>query len=152
MDGRHARLRERPAPGEVPVVATPAEAPPATARRLTTAWAAVLGVGWPLALMIGVALEPAPADPDAPVPIVIELASFALFVALVTTAVTAARRHPLAAWAGIATGLLAMAFSVMCPVSGHHAFGLWWVAQLGVVVAMLGASVAALGPRSLGAD
>jgi hypothetical protein len=39
-------------------------------------------------------------------------------------------------------------FVVACPVSGHHAFGLWWYAELAVVVGMLGVSLAALGGRA----
>jgi hypothetical protein len=39
-------------------------------------------------------------------------------------------------------------FSVACPVSGHHALGLWWVAQMAVTTAMLAVCVAALGRRA----
>jgi hypothetical protein len=178
MDGRRARLIDRPvldnlpaltapapAPGSPPVpeaaapppsapAAEPARAPeptrPARRRggRLTRGWAAALGLGWPLVLAIGIALEPAAAEPEAATPLIAELGSSVLFAALVATVVAATRRHPVAAVAAVVTGLVTAAFSVTCPVSGHHAFWLWWVGQLGVTMAMLGVSVAALGPRS----
>jgi hypothetical protein len=150
MDGRRARLVDRPVLDNLPTVTTSAAAEPThhTERRLTTGWAAILGVGWPVALMIGFALEPTPAHPHAPVPLLVELGSHVLVVALLATAVTAARRHPVAAVMGVVTGLVAVAFSVTCPVSGHHGFGLWWVAQLAVMLTMLATSVAALRPHS----
>jgi hypothetical protein len=58
-------------------------------------------------------------------------------------------RHRAAAVAGVVTGLLSTTFVVACPVSGHHAFGLWWIAQLGLVGGMLAVSLVALG-RSAG--
>jgi hypothetical protein len=149
MDGRRARLLDRPVLDHLPTLTTPATKPAHhRGRQLTTGWAAILGLGWPLGFIIGAVLEPAPVDPEAAVPVLVELASLALFIALVTTAITAARRHPAAAPAGVVTGLFAVAFSVTCPLSGHHAFGLWWIAQLGVMVTMLAMSIAALGHRS----
>jgi hypothetical protein len=149
MDGRRARLIERPVLDKLPTVTRSATKPAHPAgRQLTTRWAAILGVGWPLALMIAVALEPTPAEPEAAVPLLVELASVGLYAALLTTAVMAARRLPAAPQAGVVTGLIAVAFSITCPLSGHHAFGLWWIGQLGVIVTMLGISLAALGRRS----
>ena len=59
----------------------------------------------------------------------VELASLALFVALVGTAIAAGVRHRAAAVGGVVTGVLTAAFSITCPVSGHHAIGLWWFAS-----------------------
>jgi hypothetical protein len=140
MDGQPSRLASRPG-GRVPT------SQPATSL-LPVRWAAALGAGWPLAIIAAMALEPVPADPDAPVPLIIELGGLALFLGLVTTAVAAGVRHRGAAVAGVITGLLATTFTVTCPVSGHHAFGLRWVAQLGVVTTMLAASLVALGRSS----
>ena len=81
-------------------------------------------------------------------PVIVSLASLALFVALVATAVAAGNRRPLAAVAGVVTGLIALGFTVTCPVSGHHTLGAWWYGQLGLTLAMLGVSVAALGRRA----
>jgi hypothetical protein len=44
----------------------------------------------------------------------------------------------------VAAGLLVFS-TVMCPVSGHHAIGAWWVLQLGCGLGLLTAS--ALGLR-----
>jgi hypothetical protein len=148
MDGQRARLVTRTL-DRVPTIrrVTPDRSRPAS-DRLAPTWAAILGFGWPLATVVSIALEPAPADPEATVPIVVSLASLALFVALVATAVAAGNRHPAAAVAGVVTGLIALGFTVTCPVSGHHTFGAWWYGQLGLTLAMLGASVAALGRRA----
>ena len=158
MDGQRARLAARrfdrastippaaaPAP-ERPERAGAATRPPRTPEPglLSTRWAGAIGIGWPLAIVASIALEPLPADPDAPVPLLVELASLGLFVALVGTAIAAGMRHRAAAVGGVATGLLATTFSITCPVSGHHAIGLWWFAQLGIVTAMLAVSAAAL--------
>src|SRR6266545_6072577 len=148
MDGRRARLID-PSANSLPTLTR--SSTPATShsgRWLATGWAALLGVGWPLAFMISMALEPAPANPDAAPPVLIELASSALYAALLITVIAAIRRHPGAARAGVVTGLIAVAFTVTCPLSGHHMFGLWWIGQLSVMTMMLGISVAALGPRS----
>ena len=126
----------RPAPTPRPRSEAPDELP--------SRWAAALGVGWPLAFMAYIALQPAPADPDAPVPALIELASLGLYFALVSTAIAAGIRHRGAAVGGLVTGLLAITFTVTCPVSGHHTLGLWWFAQLSVVTVMLALSAVAL--------
>lgn len=148
MDGQRARLVTR----TLDRVPTIRRAVPVTGRaapgRLTPTWAGILGFGWPLAIVIGMALEPAPADPEAAVPVVVTLASLGLFAALVATAVAAGNRHPSAAAGGVATGLIALGFTVSCPLSGHHTFGAWWFGELGLTLAMLAVSVAALGGRA----
>jgi hypothetical protein len=148
MDGRRAHPasdRMDRAPTIPPAVPhDQREHRPGGSAALTAGWAAALGVGWPLAMTLAIALEPAPADPTATVPAIVEVASLGLFLALVGTAVAAGLRHPAAAVTGLVTGLLATTFSITCPVSGHHAFGAWWVAQLGVVTTMLAVSTAAL--------
>jgi hypothetical protein len=126
--------------------ATP-QSPPVSGQ-LAPVWAGILGFGWPLALVIGGALQPAPAHPEAPVPVLVLLPELALFAALVATAVAAGNRHPSAAIAGVVTGILALAFTVMCPVTGHHTFGAWWFGEMALTLAMLGISLAALGRRA----
>jgi hypothetical protein len=148
MDGQRARLVTRTL-DRVPTIRR--EAPVRTRHapgRLTPTWAGILGFGWPLAVVVSMALEPAPADPEAAVPVVVVLASLGLFAALVATAAAAGNRHPSAAVAGVITGLIALGFTVTCPVSGHHTFGAWWFAQMGVTLAMLAVSAAALGGRA----
>jgi hypothetical protein len=148
MDGRRARLIG-PALDRVPRLtrSRPAQAPAATGE-LKTAWAALLGVGWPVVFVLATAIEPAPADPNAATPLLVDLGSAVLFGALVVTAVTAVSRLRSAAVGGIVTGGVGLAFSVTCPLSGHHSFGLWWVGQMAMLAAMLGVSIAALGTRA----
>ena len=148
MDGQRARLVTRTL-DRVPTIrrVAPVRSPQAPGR-LTPTWAGILGFGWPLAVVVSIALEPAPADPEAAVPVVVVLASLGLFAALVATAAAAGNRHPSAAVAGVITGLIALGFTVTCPVSGHHTFGAWWFAQMGVTLAMLAVSAAALGGRA----
>jgi hypothetical protein len=148
MDGRRARLidarRDR-----VPAIPRAPQAPVlAGGERLRVGWALALGVGWPLTFMAGAALEPVPADPQAPVPLVVALASLVFLAALAGTVLAAAVRHPVAAPAGAVAGIVSLVFSVACPVSGHHALGLWWLAQMGVTTAMLAVCIAALGRRA----
>jgi hypothetical protein len=146
MDGQRARLVTR----TLDRVPTIGRAAPDTTRSglLAPAWAWVLGLGWPLAIVVGDSVQPAPADPDAAVPAIVTLATLVLFAALVGTAVAASQRHPSAAVWGVVTGLIAVGFAVGCPATGHHAIGGWWFGQLALSLAMLGASLAALGPRA----
>ncbi|HEX6424144.1 MAG TPA: hypothetical protein VFZ79_11735 [Acidimicrobiales bacterium] len=131
------RRAERPSP--------PVPAPPA---QLRIAWAVALGVGWPLVVAVSTALEPAAAEPEAAPGPVVELAALGLFAALLTTVVAAGLRHRAAPVAGVAAGIGFLTFAVLCPVTGHHTFGMWWVAEIGLVTAMLAASMAALGRRA----
>jgi hypothetical protein len=156
MDGQRALAP--PALDGVPTIPTvepsasrpTSAAPPAdpTLKLLKVAWAAALGVGWPLASVAILALEPEPANPEAPVPVIIELARLGLLAALLATTIAAGVRHPAAAIAGVVSGIIAMTFTVTCPVSGHHSFGLWWFGELGLVTAMLVVSLIALGRRA----
>ena len=51
------------------------------AGQLSDRWAAVLGIGWPLAIVASMVLEPTPADPSAPGPVLAELANLGLLFA-----------------------------------------------------------------------
>ena len=145
MDGRRARLIG-PVLESLPRLTRSAPQPAQrTERLLPTGWAALLGVGWPLAFAISFVLEPAPAHHEAATPLLVQLGSDLLFAALLITVVAAVHRHPGAAAGGIGTGFIALGFAVACPFSGHHTFGLWWIGELAVMAAMLAVSVAALG-------
>jgi hypothetical protein len=167
MDGQRAKLAARrfdrattiPPAAEPAPDASPPQPAPAPVRRLSKAsprslaqdpaqlsdcWAAILGIGWPLAIVASIALEPAPADPNAPVPVLAELANLGLFFALVGTAIAAGVRHRAAVLGGVVTGLLVVSLAIACPVSGHHTIGLWWFAELGILTAMLAVSGVAL--------
>jgi hypothetical protein len=153
MDGRRAQLID-PVLRNIPRL-QPAPAPAGVDdgrgwfdRRLADTWALALGAGWPLTFLVTGWLEPAPADPNAPAPLIVDLGAWAFLVALVVTVCAAMARHRLAAPAAVVAGGVLAAFTVACPASGHHTYGLWWVAQLGVSLAMLGVSAAALRRRA----
>lgn len=118
------------------------------AGRLSDAWAAVLGLGWPFTFVAISALEPAPADADAPVPLIVDVGAMVFLTTLALTVLAAAIRSRVAAPAAVATGIVALAFTASCPTSGHHDFGAWWFGELALLGAMTATSVAALGRRS----
>jgi hypothetical protein len=144
MDGQRARLVSTldriPTIGKAPAPGVPA--------LLKPVWAWVLGLGWPLMIVVAPALEPAPADPDAAVPAIVTLGTIGLITAVMATAVAASQRHTSAAIGGVVTGLIALAFTISCPLSGHHTFGAWWFGQLALTLPLLGASLAALSGRA----
>jgi hypothetical protein len=129
-------------------------APPRTKRaprldgELKLAWAALLGVGWPVALVLSDVIRPAPADPNAAPSLFAQLFTAVVFGALVLTAIAAASRMRTAAVAGVALGGVMLLDSLACPLSGHHQFGLWVAADMALFTAMLGLSIAALGHRA----
>jgi hypothetical protein len=141
---------------EGPVLDSP---PPPTTQRpwqatiqksaeLKIAWAAFLGLGWPVALVVSDVIRPVTADPNAAPSLLSEVVTIAVFGALVTTAVLAVSRLRSAAVAGVVLGGIMVADSLACPLSGHHEFGLWFVADFALFTAMLLASIAALGQRA----
>lgn len=143
MDGRHAQLVREPIERLPKVTRRPASSVDQPARRLSRGWAAVLGIGWPLAIAISVAVEPAPAEPDA-LPVLVEWAGVISLFVLFVTVVAAMARSWAAVPAGVVTGVFAVAFSATCPLTSHHGLGLWWVAQFAVVTGMLGVTLGGL--------
>jgi hypothetical protein len=141
---------EAPAP---PASATDPPVIPVARRPLGTrlqepisAQQALLGlVAWVVGLAIGIAVEPPATDPNAVDPWFVSALGTILLVSLFTTlaGLLLRRRWSLAA-SVVAAGLLVFS-TVMCPVSGHHAIGAWWVLQLGCGLGLLTAS--ALGLR-----
>jgi hypothetical protein len=111
---------------------------------LSERWAPVLGLGWPVVWCVLPYIEPAPAHPQAALSTV-EVVIFAgLLACLFATSILAGTRRRAAAPAAVITGLVSMAMVVSCPVSGHHHFGVWWLGELALVLAMLAVSVAGL--------
>jgi hypothetical protein len=141
MDGRKALEVD---PRTAPVVAP---AWPAMARRdRLPGWvAAGAGLLGPVVAAVCIALEPAPADPNAPDPVVSVVLGYALLVAWLGAAVTALARRPVAL--GWATGVagLSVLMTITCPTTGHHsAVAGWWVAQMVVCLSALAFSAAGL--------
>jgi hypothetical protein len=123
-----------------PAQQTPAPADPAPPVRtedgLGKTPALILALGWPLAWIIAVAVEPA--APTAHVPLVLEVFSLGVMLAMGMLVVTAAARRPAAVgWAG-ATGAALLFSAIACPVSGHHpGIGAWWFVQMAVIGGMV---------------
>ena len=109
-------------------------------------WAAVVaGLLGPAIAAVSVALEPAPANPEAGDPVMSVVLGYALLVAWLGAATTALGRSPAAL--GWATGVagVSVLMTVTCPTSGHHsAVAGWWVAQMAVNLSALAFTAAGL--------
>jgi peptidoglycan/LPS O-acetylase OafA/YrhL len=95
-------------------------------------WAAIGAGAWMALLTLGIAVEPAPANPDAVDPWYVSAVATILLLAMAGTfaGFWLRRRWGMAA-SLLASGILVLS-TVMCPVSGHHTqVGAWWVVQLG---------------------
>jgi hypothetical protein len=136
-------------------VVTPQAPPPATgtgqlaartprAGRLlepiTPHWAVIGPAAWVVLLAVGIAVEPPATNPNAVDPWFVSALGTVLLVALASTfaGFWLRRRWSLAA-SLVAAGMLVVS-TLMCPVSGHHAIGAWWVVQLGCGLGLVAAS------------
>lgn len=114
-------------------------------RQVPGRWPLALGLTWLTVFSVAVAVEPAPASPDAPEPVWASLLFFAFLTTLAVTAGGLARRQRLGLVASVAAGGLALVATVMCPVSGHHpAVGAWWYVQMVGFTGLVAASLAGL--------
>lgn len=107
-------------------------------------WAAIGAVAWVVLVGIGIAIEPAPTNPDAVDPWFLDAIATILLVAMVTTftGFWLRRRWGLAA-SLFASGLLVVS-TLACPASGHHTFGAWWVVQLACGLGLVATSTLGL--------
>jgi len=119
-------------------------AEPRTGRRLPVWLAVAAGVLGPVVAAVCIALEPAPAHPDAPDPLLTVVLGYALLAAWLGAAATALGRRPAALGWAVGVAALSVVMSVTCPSTGHHALGGWWYGQMAVCVGALGASAAGL--------
>ena len=123
MDGRRLSELTR-LPGTVPRVRR-------VPRPLPRSWALAVGAGWPLLLVVMTALAPAPADPNAVSTFVDSAVFLAVMVGLVGTIVAAVARQSMALVWSAALGVVSVATTIACPLSGHHdAVGWQWFAEL----------------------
>ena len=100
-----------------------------------------VGIAWLVLLQTAFALEPATNQPEPSYGVVLELTMWLLLAGMVTGLVMQ-RRWGLVASLGAAGFMTAL--SVACPVSGHHAFGVWWYGQMACVLGLGAISVVAL--------
>lgn len=113
-------------------------------RPLGIEWGVALAVAWVVVMFVGIAVEPAPANPDAAVPLAVDLLSLAQLSLWGVMAVGIAQRRRYTAAASLAgAGVLAV-MAIACPASGHHAIGAWWGVQMVGVAALLALSGKAL--------
>lgn len=146
----------QPATGIGQLAAATARTP--RARRLlepiTPRWSVIGAAAWVVLLGVGIAVEPPPTNPNAVDPWFVTALGTILLVALLATfaGFWLRRRWSLAA-SLVAAGMLVVS-TLMCPVSGHHAIGAWWVVQLGCGLGLMAASSLGLqrtAPRSASA-
>jgi hypothetical protein len=133
---------------EARVPETTVDAPPARpdtrawlGERISTEAAVLMGATWYVLFMIGSTLEPRAAEPT---PAWATALSLVFLSSLAVTAAGLLARRRWGLLASLAGAGIFMAFSIACPVSGHHAFAAWWFGQLACAVALVGASVFAL--------
>jgi len=112
---------------------------------VTGRWPRGLGLAWVAVFAAAIAVEPAPANPNAPEPIWASIVFFVLIATLGTMAAGLAHRQRLGLVASVAAGGLALVATVMCPVSDHHSsVGAWWYLQMVGFASLVGASLIGL--------
>jgi hypothetical protein len=104
---------------------------------LSRAWGIALVVAWVVVMAVGVAVEPAPANPDAGIPLAIDLLSVAQMSMWWVMAVGIVQRRRFTAAASLAAAGVLAVMAIACPASGHHAIGAWWGVQMVGVVSLL---------------
>jgi hypothetical protein len=128
------------APSLTPPAASPAtrtaamderRAPAGRSGRLSGSWAAGLAIAWIAIFTIGVAFEPAPADPNAPLPLIATLLALGLVIGWIVMAVGLAKRSRFGAAASLVAAVCLLGLTIGCPVSGHHSgLGAWWLFEM----------------------
>ncbi len=115
-------------------------------RPLPRSWALAVGAGWPLLLVVMTALAPEPADPNA-VPTLVDSAVFvAGMVGLFGTIATAVARQSKALVWSTGLGVLWVATTIACPLTGHHdAVGWQWYTELASSTSLLLFSLTGIG-------
>ncbi len=144
-------VAERPAPAVVPATA-PEPAPRAPRRRLfadlagplSLSWAIGLAVAWVVVVAVGLAVEPAPVNPDAAPPLLADLLSTFLLGTWGAMVAGMFQRRRLTAVASLAGAAGLLTLTLGCPTSGHHGFGAWWGVQIVGAVGLLALSRRAL--------
>jgi peptidoglycan/LPS O-acetylase OafA/YrhL len=107
--------------------------------------AVTAAVAWVVLLAVGIVVEPPPANPDAVDPWFVDAVGTLLISGLVLAFAGLWQRRRWSLAASLAAAGMLVLSTLMCPVSGHHAVGAWWVVQLGCALGLV--AVSALGLR-----
>jgi uncharacterized membrane protein len=120
-----------PATGREPAVTVPGRSlQERMLEPISGRWAAIAAVAWVVLVGTGIAVEPAPTNPDAVDPWFLDAIATILLAAMVATFTGFwLRRRWSLGTSLFASGLLVVS-TLACPASGHHTFGAWWVVQL----------------------
>jgi len=111
---------------------------------LSRTWGFALIAAWVVVVAVGLAVEPAPVNPDAAPPLMADIVSTALMATWGAMAAGVFQGRRLAAGASLAGGAGLLALTLACPTSGHHGFGAWWGVQIVGAVALMALSRRAL--------
>ena len=118
-------------------------------QRLSRGWCLGLLLAWAFIFSTAVAVEPAPANPNASEPFIAIVLSTVLLGAWALMGVGLLARHPTGAKASFVAGGLFLAGAIACPVTGHNqSIGLWWFYELAVAATLMALSLLALPRRS----
>jgi len=116
--------------------------------RLSGQWAAGLTAAWLAIFTTGVLLEPAPADPDAALPVAEAMLALTLLVGWVVMAAGFATRRRYGAVASLVAAVSLVGMTIACQASGHHSgIGAWWWFQAAGSATLVGLSATALRTR-----
>jgi hypothetical protein len=104
--------------------------------------ALVVALSW-LIVPVVWALEPAPANANA-VPAWAVVVGSMWQLAVIAALIGLWQRKRVGVALSLAAVTVLLGDVVACPLTGHHAFGGWWVAELGLVLGAFGVSARAL--------
>jgi hypothetical protein len=111
---------------------------------ITGQQALIAAVAWAVGLGVGIAVEPPATNPNAVDPWFVSALGTVLLAALLTTFAGLWLRRRWSLAASLVTAGILMLSTVLCPVSGHHAIGAWWVVQLGCGLGLAATSIVGL--------
>jgi hypothetical protein len=113
-----------------------------TQGRISRAWSLVLAGAWALLFPIALALEPAAAA-DAATPWWGEIMAFGLLGAIIASLVGLTRRMRWGVGMSFVASTIFATGVFLCPATGHHAFGLWWIGEFAASLALVSLSTVA---------
>ena len=109
--------------------------------RISAEVGVMIGATWYVLFMIATGLEPRATGPNPTWAVVL---SFVFLGALVVTAAGLLARRRWGLLASLGAAGIFTAFSVACPISGHHGLAPWWFGQMACALGLVGVSAFAL--------